>query len=85
MSNMHCKSCSEVLDERLVVCPKCGANPRTGEKVILSEEQFTLIWKRVRSKFVKGAIFGSGIVSLVFGLGLWQVYDKTMDSTETFV
>ncbi|MGD2093516.1 MAG: hypothetical protein PVH77_00750 [Phycisphaerales bacterium] len=39
----------------------------------------------MRKKFIIGAIFWGGVVSLVLGIGLVQVYLSAMDSTEDFI
>ena len=85
MIYVKCRTCGKKLDERLVICPNCGANPNTVQQVTLSSQQLKLIWKYVRKKFIMGAIIWGGIVSLIFGIGLYQVYCTAMNSTEDFI
>ena len=69
-----CTSCNKSFDEVLVRCPYCGTIPSKTSEIDLTPLQIRIISKHVRKELLKTTLFWFGIISLVIGIGLWQVY-----------
>jgi hypothetical protein len=75
---MKCKTCGKALESGLIVCPSCGKDPDAEPEIKLSSTQIKSIGNQVRGEFLKGIVWWLGILSLVFGFGLLQVYRGTI-------
>jgi len=71
---MKCKACGKVLESGLVICPFCRTDPNTAPEINLSAVQIKSIGKQLRREIIKGVLWWLGVLSLVFGFGLVQVY-----------
>lgn len=76
MALQICKSCGKSIDSGLVICPTCGCPPSKEKEQELSPEQTKQIAKGIRKEFVLTIITWLGVLSLIFGIGLWQAYQS---------
>ena len=62
------------IEPGLLACPGCHADPTADPEIKLSSIQIRAIGKSLRGEFLKGFLWWLGILSLLFGFGLLQVY-----------
>lgn len=73
-----CKSCGKKISKGLVLCPSCNS-PREEKELQLTSKQIKQIAKQVKKEFYKTLGFWIGILTLIFGVSLYQIWQRAID------
>lgn len=82
---MRCRSCGKEVDNRLVICPSCGAAPSVDGEINLTPKQVKQISRQFRKEFITGLLLWIGLLSLVFGVGLLQIYQSAIQRIKILI
>jgi hypothetical protein len=78
-----CSSCGNIFDDILLCCPKCKNMPINGKERGPSKLQIEEITKQVKREILKSLFYWFGIISLIFGIGIWQAYNGSIKLLQT--
>lgn len=74
MAKQKCQACGEMIDSGLVLCPSCNCDPNRPRETTLTPDQLNQLAKDVKKDIWRSIFFWLGVLSLIFGYGLWQTY-----------
>jgi hypothetical protein len=78
-----CSFCGNIFDDILLCCPKCKNMPINCKEKGQSKLDVEELTKQVKREILKSFIYWLGIISLIFGIGIWQAYNGSIRLLQT--